>query len=317
MGAGTAESRDSDATISASESAVQERPLEIVQEVPDLAIDLRFGEVQIVIDGAGAASTLPKYPPTASPPLDVTAPTAAPIDQPLETRLPASGTSGLLVRITSMASAERGPSLVYLGMKRTADLVISGLLTILLMPLAIVIALLVWTTSRGPVLYPQERIGRNGSTYTMLKFRTMTVDADKRIEEMEDLAAAGEVHPGAGPAFKAPDDPRVTKVGRLIRRTGLDELPQLLNIIDGSMSIIGPRPLVAKEVKTLSPADSQLRHEARPGISCIWQVIRTPDMTFDERIALDLLYVHHRSVGVDLRLLFMTPVAILRGEGTH
>lgn len=273
-----------------------------------MVVDLRFGEPQIVLSG-DAAVAAPLSSPHTVPDLPI---------EPVEPTLPGTGrTADVIARVASRTSPAYGSSVTYRTMKRTADLIVSTLLFVLLLPLFLFIAALVAFTSKGPVFYRHKRIGLNGHPYTMLKFRTMVADADQRIDEMEALAAEGKVHPDAGPAFKAPDDPRVTRVGKAIRRTGLDELPQLLNIIAGTMSIIGPRPLVAKEVATMAPADAELRHQARPGVSCIWQVTRTSEMSFEERIALDLEYVQHRSVMLDLLLLLMTPVAILRGEGTH
>ena len=319
MGVGMAGAHDFDATTEDSDATDEQHSLGVVHDDPAVEIDLRFGDPTVALGGVGAVAA--ETPQGILP--DITYPAAEPatsdssISKEAEAGPAKEWSSELLERIAARRRAGRDPSLVYLGLKRMVDLLVSGLLLLLLLPVYVVVAVVVWSTSRGPALYRQEHVGRGGSTYMILKFRSMTVDADQRLDEMDELAAAGAVHPGSGPAFKAPDDPRVTKVGKIIRRTGLDELPQLFNIIGGSMSIIGPRPLVAKEVAELEPPDAELRHTVRPGVSCIWQVTRTSDMVFEDRIALDLLYVQRRSMTLDLALFMMTPIAIFRGEGTY
>lgn len=201
--------------------------------------------------------------------------------------------------------------------KRTLDVGAASVLVILLLPLWVVVATAILLSSRGPVFYRQRRYGKGGRAFTILKFRTMVQGADAMIDEMEDLVARGEVEALDEVVFKAHDDPRITSIGRLLRRTNLDETPQLLNVIFGSMSLVGPRPLVAAEVEELSDQLLDIRHSVPPGITCLWQVMRREDTTFAERMALDVLYVRRRSMLLDSLLLGLTPSSILRGVRSY
>lgn len=203
------------------------------------------------------------------------------------------------------------------GFKRGIDIVFAIVLLGLLAPFLIIAAVAVATTSEGPVIYRQQRVGRRGRTFRMLKFRSMVVDADQRIGEMAEMAREGQLDAVDAPAFKSANDPRVTRVGQVLRRTSLDELPQLLNVLMGQMSLVGPRPVEQVEVDTLPAGLAEERQSVRPGITCLWQVLRYEDMPFRDRIELDLLYVSRRSLVLDLALLTLTPVAVVTGDSAY
>ena len=198
---------------------------------------------------------------------------------------------------------------------RMFDLILAGVLLLLLTPLMIAAAVAIKLDSPGPVLYRHPRLGRNGRKLGVLKFRSMVVDADRKIEEARLAVLAQNGTTLDAPTFKSADDPRVTRVGRFLRRSGIDEIPQLFNVLSGHMSVVGPRPLVVDEVAMLSPEQAKLRHMVRPGITCLWQVFRTESTTFAERMDLDLLYVKHRSFRLYLTLVVITPLALFRGRG--
>ncbi len=199
---------------------------------------------------------------------------------------------------------------------RTLDIVYGAFLLLLLTPVMLVAAAAIKLSSRGPVLYRHERYGRDGQTFYVRKFRSMVVNADRQIEEARQAVIANNAKMVDAPTFKSEDDPRVTKVGRFLRRSGIDELPQLINILLGQMSLVGPRPLVASEVDMLSEETAGLRHAVRPGIICLWQVLRDENTTFSERMQMDLLYSTRRSISLDLAIIAVTPFALVRGSGS-
>jgi exopolysaccharide biosynthesis polyprenyl glycosylphosphotransferase len=177
-----------------------------------------------------------------------------------------------------------------------------------LAPLLIAIAIAIKLTSRGSILYRQRRIGLHGREFMLLKFRSMYVDADEKQKELQHLNEM------TGPVFKIQKDPRVTKIGRIIRKTSLDELPQLLNVVRGEMSLVGPRPPVPQEV------DQYMRWQRRrlsmkPGITCIWQVNGRNKIGFEEWMKLDLQYIDNWSLGLDFKILFKTIPVVLFGYG--
>jgi lipopolysaccharide/colanic/teichoic acid biosynthesis glycosyltransferase len=181
---------------------------------------------------------------------------------------------------------------------------------LLLWPLFLVVAILIKLDSRGPVLYRAERIGLNGEPFTMLKFRTMAVDAEQgRIT----LLARNE---GAGPLFKMRHDPRVTKVGRWLRRLSIDEAPQLINVLLGQMSIVGPRPPLRSEVVTYS-GEVHRRLLVKPGITGLWQVSGRSDLPWEESVRLDLYYVENWSLIQDLMIVWRTIGAVCRSVGAY
>ncbi|WP_183093763.1 sugar transferase [Nocardioides stalactiti] len=196
-------------------------------------------------------------------------------------------------------------------MRRAIELVVAVTMLVLFVPLLLVIAVVVGTTSQGPVLYRQQRVGIGGRTFEILKFRTMRADADVLAEQL--FAARND---GSGPLTKVHDDPRVTAVGRWLRRTSLDELPQLWNVVNGSMALVGPRPSTPVEVARFTPRD-HLRHAVRPGITGITQVSGRSDLRWEDAVLLDLEYIEHRSVWLDLRILVRTVPAVLRARGAY
>ncbi|WP_380165788.1 exopolysaccharide biosynthesis polyprenyl glycosylphosphotransferase [Jannaschia sp. R86511] len=181
---------------------------------------------------------------------------------------------------------------------------------VLLIPVLLLLALLVRLTSRGPALFLQERVGRGGSRFRMVKLRSMYVDAEDRLAE---LAGRNEA---AGPLFKLTDDPRVTPLGRWLRRTSLDELPQLLNVLVGQMSLVGPRPALVSEVMQYD-RDTRRRLLVAPGITGLWQVHGRSDLPWEESKRLDLRYVENWSLGFDLSILVRTVDVVLRRKGAY
>ncbi|MDU5261238.1 MAG: sugar transferase [Clostridium celatum] len=195
---------------------------------------------------------------------------------------------------------------LYEVIKRLIDVVCSFLGVLVLSPLFIIIAIIIKTTSKGPVFFSQKRVGKNGKEFNMYKFRSMVVNAE---ELKEKLAAQNEM---SGPMFKMKDDPRVTKVGKFIRKTSLDELPQLWNVLKGDMSLVGPRPSLPKEVAQFEEWMYR-RLEVKPGLTCYWQVSGRNNIDFEDWMKLDIKYVDERSTWIDIKLIFKT-VGVLFGD---
>lgn len=202
------------------------------------------------------------------------------------------------------------PDRPALFLKAALDRLLSAAGLLVLSPLMAVIATLVRLTSKGPALFVQERGGLNGRVFRMLKFRTMRPGAEA---DRAGLLKANEMD---GPVFKITNDPRITPIGHLLRRTSLDELPQLFNVLAGHMSLVGPRPLPLVETRELTGSDRR-RLSMRPGITCLWQVSGRNDLTFREWMALDLQYVDNWSLTVDLAILVRTIPALLSGRGAR
>jgi exopolysaccharide biosynthesis polyprenyl glycosylphosphotransferase len=196
------------------------------------------------------------------------------------------------------------------ALKRAMDLAIGGALLVLISPVLAVIALLTLIDSGRPVLFRQRRVGKDGVPFTVLKFRTMVQGAEEQLGELVDLEKLDE------PAFKIADDPRVTRVGRLLRRYSLDELPQFANVVRGEMSLVGPRP-EEEAVVALYDERQRLRLGVKPGMTGPMQVYGRGDLTFEERLAMERDYLDNISVAGDLSILLRTPAAIVRGEGSH
>ena len=195
--------------------------------------------------------------------------------------------------------------------KRAFDIVLSALLLLVLALPLLVVAALVKVTSKGPALYGQERIGMNGSTFTMQKFRSMRVGADDELQSLlESQGTAGT------PLFKVADDPRVTPLGKVIRRFSIDEFPQLLNVLGGSMSLVGPRPQRSAEVALYDTA-ARRRLLLKPGMGGLWQVSGRSNLSWEDAIKLDLYYVENWSVLGDLVILFRTAKQVVAPEGAH
>ena len=197
-------------------------------------------------------------------------------------------------------------------LKRSFDLVAAMAIVILISPILLIVAIAVSWTSVGPILYKSERIGRNGKPFRMLKFRSMRVGADKELKALLEAQGTSEQ-----PLFKVKDDPRITPVGRFIRKYSLDELPQVFNVIGGSMSLVGPRPQIAAEVALYSEA-AKRRLLTRPGITGLWQVSGRSTLDWDATVRLDLSYVENWSLAGDLAILLKTARAVLApGESAH
>jgi exopolysaccharide biosynthesis polyprenyl glycosylphosphotransferase len=196
------------------------------------------------------------------------------------------------------------------ALKRAVDLAIGGTMLVLLAPLLAAISLLTLIDSGRPVLFRQRRAGKDGVPFTVLKFRTMVQGAEEQLGELVDLEKLDE------PAFKIADDPRVTRVGRLLRRYSFDELPQFLNVVRGDMSLVGPRP-EEEAVVALYDERQRLRLGVKPGMTGPMQVYGRGDLTFEERLAMERDYMDNISVAGDLAILLRTPAAIVRGEGSH
>ena len=213
---------------------------------------------------------------------------------------------GDLLALSLRPASLTGPQAVA---KRSFDLLAATLALVVLAPMWMAIALLIKVTSRGPVLYRQERVGKDGRTFTMYKFRTMIRGADLLLPQ---LLERNEFHGGV--LFKLKNDPRVTPVGRWLRAWSLDELPQILNVIKGDMSLVGPRPALPNEVATYEDWH-RVRLEVRPGITGLWQVGGRSDLSFDDYVRLDLFYIENWSVTYDLYILGKTIPAVLMRKG--
>ena len=198
----------------------------------------------------------------------------------------------------------------YWVLRRAQDIVFSLLALILLAPLALLISLAIVLDSPGDgAIFRQRRVGRDGKLFWLYKFRTMCPDAEEQLNE---LLSQNQMD---GPVFKIKGDPRITWVGRFLRKTSLDELPQLLNVLQGDMSIVGPRPALPREVELYSDYQRQ-RLYVTPGLSCYWQIApHRNEMSFDEWVALDLKYIQERSFWVDWKIIFLTVRAMLMKYG--
>ena len=195
--------------------------------------------------------------------------------------------------------------------KRATDVVGAALLLTALSPLLGVVALLIKLNDGGPVLFWQKRVGRWGREFAFPKFRSMVVDAEKLKDQLLHLNDHGD-----GVTFKMKRDPRVTWIGRIIRKLSIDELPQLWCVLRGEMSLVGPRPPVPREVGLYS-LDDRRRLDVVPGLTCIWQVSGRGAIPFPRQVELDVEYIHNRSLGLDFKLLFLTIPAVLTGKGAY
>jgi exopolysaccharide biosynthesis polyprenyl glycosylphosphotransferase len=195
-------------------------------------------------------------------------------------------------------------------LKTVFDRVLGSLLLVAALPLVLTIAVAVRLSSRGPVLFRQVRVGVDGRRFTMLKFRSMVPDAEDR------RPALGDLDDGNGMLFKIREDPRVTRVGALLRRFSLDELPQLINVLRGDMSLVGPRPPLPEEVAGYD-GDAARRLRVRPGMTGLWQVSGRSDLSWEESLRLDLRYVDNWSLALDLSILWRTWRAVIRGSGAY
>lgn len=202
--------------------------------------------------------------------------------------------------------------LYYLTCKRLLDILVAFLALALLTPLFAAVALMVWLTDGGPVLYWQRRAGERGRAFDMPKFRSMVVNADALRQRL----AQGNEHGAAGVTFKMKKDPRITWIGRIIRRFSIDELPQLWCVLQGDMTLVGPRPALVSEVDRYG-SSHRIRLAVKPGLTCIWQVSGRSELAFEQQVQLDARYVKRRSIAMDLSLLLRTVPAVLSGRGAY
>jgi lipopolysaccharide/colanic/teichoic acid biosynthesis glycosyltransferase len=218
--------------------------------------------------------------------------------------------------VTTIRVQTRAPgSLWNLGAKRCFDAVTAATLIVLSLPILAIIATMVRLTSRGPVLFRQARVGRDGREFTMLKFRSMRVTGDETIHKQYVCKLLnGDVEAVDG-LYKIDHDPRITRIGGLLRKTSLDELPQLWNVLRGDMALIGPRPAIVWEVE-MFPDWANQRFAVRPGITGLWQVSGRNRLTMSQGLALDVDYVAQRCFVLDLKILLLTLPAVL-GRGTR
>ena len=194
----------------------------------------------------------------------------------------------------------------YLFIKRFLDIVCSGLAIVVLSPIMIITAIAIMIESPGNPIFAQDRVGRNGKIFKMYKFRSMVHNAEELLKHLQ------EKNEQTGPAFKMTDDPRITKVGKFIRKTSLDELPQLFNVLKGDMSLVGPRPPIPREVEQYNSYQKQ-RLLVKPGLTCIWQVSGRNNIGFDEWVEMDLEYIKNRNLLLDIKLILKT-VKVLFGD---
>jgi exopolysaccharide biosynthesis polyprenyl glycosylphosphotransferase len=196
-------------------------------------------------------------------------------------------------------------------LKRSLDIVASSMAIIMLSPVFLITWLAIKVEDPGPSVFRQQRVGRWGKTFTMYKFRSMVMDAEKLKSQ---LLAQNESQ--AGVIFKMKKDPRITRVGAIIRKFSIDELPQLFNVLNGDMSLVGPRPPVPAEVQEYSLSDRR-RLDVTPGITCIWQVSGRSDIDFEGQVRLDVQYINSQSFITDIIILFKTVPAVLLGKGAY
>lgn len=194
--------------------------------------------------------------------------------------------------------------------KRVIDLTVASVALAVLSPLLIVVALMVKLTSPGPVFFKQTRVGIGGKLFTMYKFRSMVCDAEEKLSELQGQNEKD------GPIFKMRHDPRVTRVGRWIRKYSLDEFPQLWNVIRNDMSLVGPRPPIPAEVSQYSRDDWQ-RLSVLPGLTCLWQIAGRSDLSFEQWMELDRAYIHQWSLGLDIKIFLKTFKVVMFPKGSY
>jgi lipopolysaccharide/colanic/teichoic acid biosynthesis glycosyltransferase len=202
-------------------------------------------------------------------------------------------------------------------MKRALDVCGSLFALALTWPLFLIIAILIKLTSKGPVLFRQKRIGQFGEEFTFLKFRSMYANNDPTIHKEYVRSLIAKQLDGSQVGFKMTNDPRITPLGRFLRRSSFDELPQFINVLRGEMSLVGPRPPIRYEFENYSLWHRRRILEAKPGITGIWQVQGRSRTTFDEMVRMDLRYIRNQSLWLDVKILFRTPVAMVSGNGAH
>ncbi|MGH4139626.1 sugar transferase [Clostridium sp.] len=198
----------------------------------------------------------------------------------------------------------------YFIIKRMIDVIGALCGILLLFPVMIVVAIWIKVGSKGTIFFTQERVGQDGIGFMMYKFRSMCIDAEYLLDKLQDKNEM------SGPMFKIKEDPRITKVGKFIRKTSIDELPQLFNILKGDMSLVGPRPSLPKEVAQFNSFQKQ-RLVAKPGLTCYWQVSGRNDVSFQEWMEMDVKYIEERNTLIDIRLIFKTVGVLFGDEGAR
>jgi exopolysaccharide biosynthesis polyprenyl glycosylphosphotransferase len=207
-------------------------------------------------------------------------------------------------------SLEVHESLTYRVAKRAMDLVMASIALVLLLPIIPLIAIMIKLDTPGPVLFRQDRVGKNGRPFKFYKFRSMHTDAEEQRKEIEALNEQD------GPIFKLRSDPRITSVGKFLRRSSLDEIPQIFNVFRGEMSVVGPRPPLPAEVEHYQPWQ-RTRLEVTPGITCLWQISGRSHLSFNEWMRLDLEYLKQRSLKTDVLILLKTIPAVIARKGAY
>lgn len=207
------------------------------------------------------------------------------------------------------STIEKNKTTGYDIAKRCFDIIASLAALIILSPLFIIVAIAIKLESSGNVIYAQERVGIKGKMFKIYKFRSMCNNAHDQVEALKELNERD------GPVFKITNDPRITKVGKVLRKTCIDELPQLINVLKGEMSIVGPRPPLASEVEEYTEYDMQ-RLNVIPGLTCFWQINKGEETTFEEWVAMDIDYINKRSMLTDIGIIFATfkVVLLVRGD---
>ena len=223
----------------------------------------------------------------------------------------ATGNESIAVESDLNKELEASRSNGYLRMKRAFDIVGSIILLLALLPFFLLIGILIYLFSPGPVVYKSQRYGQNGRVFHFLKFRSMYVNSDAKQAEFEQTCNEKD-----GAIFKMKNDPRVTPIGKFMRRFSIDELPQLINVFIGDMSLVGPRPLPVHQGDKLSE-EQKRRMNVPQGMTCFWQVMGRSDLTFAEMIELDLKYTEEIGAMTDAKIILRTPVAVLTGKGAY
>jgi exopolysaccharide biosynthesis polyprenyl glycosylphosphotransferase len=194
-------------------------------------------------------------------------------------------------------------------MKRLLDIVLSLVLLVFLSPLFLLVSLLITLASPGPVFFLQERVGLSKRRFWLYKFRTMVTDAEEKLADLEAFNEA------TGTVFKIKNDPRITPVGRFLRKISIDELPQLFNVLKGDMSLVGPRPLPVRDYEGFDEDWHRRRFSVRPGITCLWQVNGRSNVSFNKWMEFDMVYIDNWSLGLDMKILLKTIPAVIKGSG--
>lgn len=210
----------------------------------------------------------------------------------------------------NMREIYRGKSAVYKLIKRLMDVLLSAAALLVLSPVFLITAVVIKCEDRGPVFFVQQRAGKDMKPFSIYKFRSMYVNADEKMAEMM------KHNEQTGHAFKIKDDPRITRTGKVIRRFSIDELPQLINIIKGDMSIVGPRPILTFQMEECSPYERQ-RLVVRPGLTCYWQIGGRADVTWEEWVELDLDYIEDMGLWTDLKMILRTVPVVFSGDGAY